>query len=185
MLCVYIYFYLQHARNWVSSGNPLDTRERDYSEVPCVSAGNAHNTLCVVHVAILFCRLNSGTTKHVETSWKSFESVFQYFADQEESKDDKKSPKKKATPTKKDKSGKVSGTTTAAAGKQQTKLKSPKKSSSKKAQSSETSILESPEKLQSPKIESLEKSQSPEATKSKSPENSPLPAESPRLDNAA
>ena len=30
---------VQHARNWVSSEYPLDTPERTYSDVPCVSAG--------------------------------------------------------------------------------------------------------------------------------------------------
>ena len=68
-------------------------------DIPRVSAGNVQ--YCNEFIMLIsYLLVILGTPKHVETSWKSFESVFRFLTDKEEPTQKlKRSPKKKADST--------------------------------------------------------------------------------------
>ena len=79
----------QHAKNWVSSTDPLDEAQRTSKQDVCrVSAGLWRlfgSSWCVDTLISCF----TGTPRHEQTSWFAFESIFTYFKEEHSSEDKK------------------------------------------------------------------------------------------------
>ena len=71
--------YTQHAVNWVTSDHPLNEELESHSEdVTRRSAGIFKLNMHSSHLTI---SPHTGTQKHVETSWFSFEHIFTFFSE--------------------------------------------------------------------------------------------------------